>query len=192
MFEMRWYWKTLWLALWLLSQTLGFARPALSSVAEQGLPFCPAGEEREAGNANFADDAGSVSCVVYDAESAPATPQALSVPVGAVATPAYDSNPVSSMRTAGAPRTPPVAKVGFVAAKTIDASKVRFSQSSIKSTFKDGGSLYDLVAGLKNGTVKPGDVPPIRLVERDGHLFTLDNRRLEAFRQAVANFFAVA
>jgi hypothetical protein len=28
------------------------------------------------------------------------------------------------------------------------------------------------------------DVPPIRLVEKDGQLFTLDNRRLEAFRRA--------
>jgi hypothetical protein len=41
-------------------------------------------------------------------------------------------------------------------------------------------------AGLKSGAIKPGDVPSIRVVERDGDLFPLDNRRLEAFRRADA------
>ena len=69
-------------------------------------------------------------------------------------------------------------------AKTIDPATVRFSQSSIRNKFGSGGSINELVTGLKNGTIKPGDIPAIRLVEKDGHLFTLDNRRLEAFRQA--------
>jgi len=41
-----------------------------------------------------------------------------------------------------------------------------------------------LIDGLRSGRVKPDDVPAIRLVERDGHLISIDNRRLEAFRQA--------
>ena len=30
----------------------------------------------------------------------------------------------------------------------------------------------------------PGSIPPIRLVERNGDMFTLDNRRLVAFQEA--------
>jgi hypothetical protein len=37
---------------------------------------------------------------------------------------------------------------------------------------------------LKTGQVRPEDVPPLRLVEKDGEYFSLDNRRLEAFRRA--------
>jgi hypothetical protein len=41
-----------------------------------------------------------------------------------------------------------------------------------------------LVAKLQSGGICPYDVPAIRILERDGKLFTLDNRRLEAFRRA--------
>ncbi len=68
--------------------------------------------------------------------------------------------------------------------RSIDPDVVRFSQDSIKGTFKNGGTVDDLAAGLRSGAIKPGDVPAIRVVERDGQLFTLDNRRLEAFRRA--------
>jgi hypothetical protein len=67
---------------------------------------------------------------------------------------------------------------------TADPSLIRFSQNSIGRTFSDGRSLDALVAGLKNGTIKPGDVPAIRVFEQNGQWFTLDNRRLQAFRQA--------
>jgi len=66
----------------------------------------------------------------------------------------------------------------------IDPATIRFSQDSIKGTFKAGGSVDDLAAGLKAGTIKPGDIPAIRLVDKDGALFSLDNRRLQAFQQA--------
>ena len=73
----------------------------------------------------------------------------------------------------------------FLAAEdVIDPAVVRFSQDSVRGTFKDGRSIDDLVAGLKGGSVKSGDVPAIRLVERDGDLFSLDNRRLLAFQRA--------
>ncbi len=67
---------------------------------------------------------------------------------------------------------------------TINPHSVRFSQNSIKGTFKNGISIDDLVNGLKNGTIDPKDIPPIRLTERNGQLFSLDNRRLEAFKRA--------
>ena len=65
-----------------------------------------------------------------------------------------------------------------------DPSKIRFSQDSIKGTFRDGQSIDDLVKGLKDGSIKPGDVPAIRVVEKNGQLISIDNRRLAAFRQA--------
>jgi hypothetical protein len=61
---------------------------------------------------------------------------------------------------------------------------IRFSQASIKATFQDGTSIDDLAAELRSGHIHPHDVPAIRVFERDGKLFTLDNRRLEAFRRA--------
>gem|GEM_PF-5724471 len=70
------------------------------------------------------------------------------------------------------------------AAKTIDPATVRFSQRSISRNFSAGGSVDDLAASLRSGVTRPGDIPAIRLVERDGQMFTLDNRRLEAFRRA--------
>ena len=84
----------------------------------------------------------------------------------------------------------------FLAAKTpglfaalarsgqIDASSVRFSQSSIGNKFQDGTSVSDLAAGLKDGSINPASLPAIRIVEKDGNIFTLDNRRLHAFQEA--------
>ncbi len=68
--------------------------------------------------------------------------------------------------------------------ESIDPALVRFSQSSIKGSFDGHGTIDDLAAGLRNGSIKTEDIPPIRVVERNGNLFTLDNRRLEAFRRA--------
>ncbi len=70
------------------------------------------------------------------------------------------------------------------AAKTIDPATVRFSQSSISRNFSSGGAIEDLAVGLRNGSVNPANIQPIRLVEQDGNLFSLDNRRLWSFQQA--------
>jgi hypothetical protein len=43
--------------------------------------------------------------------------------------------------------------------------------------------IADTVAGIKNGDISASDFPSIRLVERDGNMYTLDNRRLVAFQQ---------
>ena len=66
----------------------------------------------------------------------------------------------------------------------IDPLRVRFSQRSISPRFRDGRSIEDLADGLRSGRVVPAEVPPIPLMERGGMLYTLDNRRLEAFRRA--------
>nr|WP_281422305.1 RHS repeat-associated core domain-containing protein [Arthrospiribacter ruber] len=66
----------------------------------------------------------------------------------------------------------------------IDPSSIRFSQSSISPNFRNGSSIDDLVSGLRNGSIDPLSVDPIRIVERNGEIFTLDNRRLKAFQEA--------
>jgi hypothetical protein len=68
--------------------------------------------------------------------------------------------------------------------RTIDPNEVRFSQRSVSYRFRDGRTIDQLAEGLRIGAVKPAEVPPIRLVARGGRWFTLDNRRLEAFRRA--------
>jgi hypothetical protein len=66
----------------------------------------------------------------------------------------------------------------------ISPSSVRFSQNSVSPNFSAGGSIDDLAAGLRNGSVAPGSVPQIRIFESNGQWMTLDNRRLVAFQQA--------
>ncbi len=66
----------------------------------------------------------------------------------------------------------------------MDPNRVRFSQGSISPCFRDGSTIDDQAEGLRAGRIRLEDNPPLRLVEREGLLFTLDNRRLEAFRRA--------
>ncbi len=73
---------------------------------------------------------------------------------------------------------------GGLPAKRIDPRSVRFTHDSIRYTFKGGGTIDDLAEGLRSGAIRAEDVEPIRLVEREGKLYTLDNCRLEAFRRA--------
>ncbi|WP_207896565.1 hypothetical protein, partial [Flaviaesturariibacter flavus] len=64
----------------------------------------------------------------------------------------------------------------------VDPRTVRFSQNSISEKFKGGTSVDDLVVRLKSGEMM--NIPPIRIVEKGGKIFTLDNRRLHAFQKA--------
>ena len=68
--------------------------------------------------------------------------------------------------------------------ESIDPWNVRFSQDSIKPSFRDGETLDALVEGLRSGSIRSDTIPPIRLVDIDGVFYSLDNRRLEAFRRA--------
>lgn len=65
-----------------------------------------------------------------------------------------------------------------------DPAKIRYSQDSIRTTFRDGRTVKELTEGLKSGKIKPEDIPPIRLVKKDGKWYSLDNRRLKAFKDA--------
>ena len=45
-------------------------------------------------------------------------------------------------------------------------------------------TIDDLAEGLKSGKIKPSNIDPIRVVEKDGKLYSLDNRRLFAYKEA--------
>lgn len=66
----------------------------------------------------------------------------------------------------------------------MDPFQVRFRQKSIANRFREGRTIEELAEELRSGGINPEDVPPLRLVEINGVYFTLDNRRLEAFRRA--------
>ncbi len=66
----------------------------------------------------------------------------------------------------------------------LNPNSIRFSQDSVRGTFSDGRSIHELTEGLSTGRIKPRDVPAVRLVERQGRLISIDNRRLQAFRDA--------
>ena len=69
----------------------------------------------------------------------------------------------------------------------IDTAAVRFSQDSVAATFRNGTSLNEAAVALRVGGKEAASAyPPIRLFERNGSLFTLDNRRLLVFSEAGA------
>jgi hypothetical protein len=68
---------------------------------------------------------------------------------------------------------------------TIDTAAVRFTQDSVKGSFKNGTNINDAAAALRAGGADAASkYPPIRLVDHGGQLFTLDNRRLLVFSMA--------
>ena len=68
---------------------------------------------------------------------------------------------------------------------TINPNTIRFSQDSASANFRPPyGSVDDFANGLMDGSIDPSTVSPIRIVEKDGGIYTLDNRRLYGFQQA--------
>ncbi|SCL30352.1 intein C-terminal splicing region/RHS repeat-associated core domain-containing protein [Micromonospora nigra] len=67
---------------------------------------------------------------------------------------------------------------------TIDPSEVRFTQDSVGSHFKSGHSIDETAAALADGSLDSSVLDPIRLVDKEGKLYTLDNRRLVAYQKA--------
>jgi hypothetical protein len=66
----------------------------------------------------------------------------------------------------------------------MDPNQVRFSQNSISYWLSQGQTIDDLAEGLRSGQIHAKEIPPLRLVQKGGLFYTLDNRRLEAFRRA--------
>lgn len=75
--------------------------------------------------------------------------------------------------------------VSSTGTRLMDPNRIRFSQDSMSYNFQKGfGTIDELAAGLRSGTISPDEIPPIRLVDVEINLITIDNRRLEAFRRA--------
>lgn len=67
----------------------------------------------------------------------------------------------------------------------IDPQRIRFSQDSAGENFRRPyGSVDDFTSDLSSKNIDQNSVSPIRLVEKDGMVFTLDNRRLYAYQKA--------
>jgi hypothetical protein len=66
----------------------------------------------------------------------------------------------------------------------IDSKIIRFSQDSIKQTFGNGKSIFEIADDLRNGKINPKNIEPIRVVEINGKLYSIDNRRLAAAKMA--------
>ena len=68
--------------------------------------------------------------------------------------------------------------------ETINPQKVKYMQSSIKNQTGNHTVIGNAKA-LKNGTLKPSDLPEIRIwKDCDGNLWTLDHRRLASYKLA--------
>lgn len=80
-------------------------------------------------------------------------------------------------------------KTGNESGGKLNAKNIRFSQDSISARFKDGTSVDDLLQGLKSGKINPNDVPAIRIFEKEGVIYTLDNGRLYAFNKRESIIF---
>lgn len=59
---------------------------------------------------------------------------------------------------------------------------LRFSQDSVKSTFRSGGSIRETLDQLLSHEVRKRDVEMMRVVFHEGHHYTLSNRRLTLYR----------
>jgi len=69
----------------------------------------------------------------------------------------------------------------------IDPTNIRYSQDSIKRSISGpSGTIDKLRDGLKNGTINPKDLPPIKIDKNGftGEIYSLDNRRLWAAKEA--------
>jgi len=66
---------------------------------------------------------------------------------------------------------------------------LRYTQATCRDTFQDGRKIEAMVGGLRSGQISIFEVDPLRVVEvnsRPGGLlcFSMDNRRLHAFKSA--------
>lgn len=66
--------------------------------------------------------------------------------------------------------------------KLLDPALIRFTQASCSVRFRDGRSVEALIADLKAGRISAEQLPPLRVFVLNGAIWSLDNRRLHAFK----------
>jgi hypothetical protein len=62
---------------------------------------------------------------------------------------------------------------------------IHFSQDTINPFFSDETSVAELTDKLASGEILPDQIPPVRIVKSRGKWYSLDNRRLRAFKDAL-------
>ena len=72
-------------------------------------------------------------------------------------------------------------------AESVSPFAVRFSQPTISQNFRGGTTINETIQALRSGKIAVNDIPTIRVIEYEGNLITLDNRRLVAFQNAKIN-----
>lgn len=83
-----------------------------------------------------------------------------------------------------APFAPQPRGTASATAQQVPLHSIRFSQSSIASTFQNGRSVEETVQQLRSGTLHVEALPTIRVVEHMNLLWSLDNRRLHCMKKA--------
>ena len=66
----------------------------------------------------------------------------------------------------------------------LNPKDIRYTQDSISNKFSNGVKVDDLIDSLKAGTVTPDDIPAIRVAKINEKIYSLDNRRLFAYKTA--------
>jgi hypothetical protein len=94
------------------------------------------------------------------------------------------SGKTSQSHTPEASSTPTTKSTTAEEAERISPHKIRFSQDTVSPNFSNGGTLTDVVGQLRSGKLSADQFPTIRVVEHNGKLYSLDNRRLSAFKAA--------
>ncbi|CAE7237499.1 unnamed protein product [Symbiodinium pilosum] len=66
----------------------------------------------------------------------------------------------------------------------VKPSEIRFTQAKCSPNFRDGRSMSETYRQLLAGSIEKRDVDMLRVVEynKDGHMYSVDNRRLAVFR----------
>ncbi|MEQ1904914.1 MAG: hypothetical protein ABL888_12070 [Pirellulaceae bacterium] len=91
---------------------------------------------------------------------------------------------LSSLGLGGVNISIKIGKAPSSAAGRMNPRDIRFTQDTVSPNFSDGGTLSDVVNQLRRGQLSADDFPTIRVVEHNGKLYSLDNRRLTAFKAA--------
>ncbi|MGZ3633579.1 MAG: AAA domain-containing protein, partial [Parachlamydiaceae bacterium] len=66
--------------------------------------------------------------------------------------------------------------------QSMQVAKILFTQASVSSTFTDGNRVSDLAQKLASGEISASEIDRIRVVWHQSKVWSLDNRRLRAFK----------
>ena len=69
--------------------------------------------------------------------------------------------------------------------RRMDVRQIQFTQSTVLPAFSDGNKVDDAAADIRAGRVDIASFPAIRVVKYEGKYYSLDNRRLVAFKRAL-------